>query len=323
MNTSLASTPKIDLLRSRASCLAAARTFFSQRDLLEVDCGALVRSPPIDSNIDVMSVSVTPHETGYLHTSPEYAMKKLLSEGIGDIFYLGHVFRKEESGPRHNPEFTMAEWYRVGFSLPEMIQETCEFIALFTGSLPLRILSYREAFQHYVRIDYTKDPLLDAAKNHRIDLPEDAHLWSRDELLDLLLSHIIEPKLGQKEMTILTDYPPNQAALACLTTKNGELVAERFEIYIQGLELANGYHELSDAEELRERFHLLNQERKKEGKEPYAIDEELLDSLQSGTFPPCCGVSVGFDRVLMLKHNAKSLSEVITATFGRSGHCAL
>ena len=313
-----ASIPKIDLLRSRAEALAAARAFFQKRGVLEVDCNALVRAPPLDSNIEVMSVAVTSQETGYLHTSPEYAMKQMLSEAAQDIYFLGHVYRQGEIGRRHNPEFTMAEWYRIGFSLSQMIEETCDFIAFFTGALPKRTLSYRKAFEDYAGIDYSRDSipaLYAAAKKYAIDLPANASLWDRDTFLSLFLTHVIEPKLGRQEMTILTDYPCNEAALACLIEKEGELVAERFEIYIDGLELANGYHELADPVELRKRFAIKNQKRLEEGKEPYALDEDLLSSLAKGSFPPCCGVSVGFDRVLMLKHKLQTISEILPSSW--------
>jgi lysyl-tRNA synthetase class 2 len=307
-------TLKINLLRSRAQALAAARSFFAKRGVLEVDCNALVYKPPLDSNIDVMSVAVTLREVGYLHTSPEYAMKQLLCETAQDIYFLGHVYRQGEIGWRHNPEFTMAEWYRIGFSFDQMIEETCDFITLFTKPLPKRKLSFRKAFEYYVGINYSHDSiatLYDAAKRHAIDLSENALLWDRDTFLSLLLTHVIEPKLGQEELTILIDYPCSEAALACVVEKEGELVAERFEIYGNGLELANGYHELDDPIELRRRFTLKNEKRVEEGKEPYALDEQFLSSLSKGKFPPCCGVSVGFDRVLMLKYKLQTISEIL------------
>ncbi|MBX9744639.1 MAG: hypothetical protein K2X08_05450, partial [Chlamydiales bacterium] len=239
-----------------------------------------------------------------------YAMKKLLTEGSGDIYFLGHVYRKGELGPRHNPEFTMAEWYRVNYQLADMIDETCEFLSLFTGSLPKRILSYQEAFFSYIHLDpetaSIKD-LLDAAKQSKIDLAFDAASWGKDTLNHLLLTHVIEPRLGRGEMTVLTDYPPHEAALACVVKKKGRFVAERFEIYINGLELANGYHELSVAAELRKRFERLNQERKT----PYPLDEQFLSALETGLFPPCCGVSVGFDRALMIQYGLSNISEII------------
>lgn len=290
----------LKFLKDRAYMLRQARDFFYDRNILEVDCGALVKRAPIDSNIDVISSSVSNTEQGFLHTSPEYAMKRLLSQGIGDIFFLGHVFRKGEIGRLHNPEFTMAEWYRIDLSFEELIQETCAFISLFLGPLPVRILSYRKAFSQYAGIDYAKDPL-----DHLEHYP-----WSRAEKIHYILSHHIEPKLGSEELTVLIDYPPNEAALACLVEKNGELVAERFEIYHRGVELANGYRELSDAKELKERFNLENKARSMRNQEIYILDEEFLAAIEKG-LPDCCGVSVGFDRALMLRNRAERLSQVI------------
>ena len=290
-------------LKNRALMLKKARSFFEEKKILEVDCGALVKRAPIDSNIDVISAYISHSEQRFLHTSPEYAMKKLLSQGSGDIYFLGHVFRKEETGRLHSPEFTMAEWYRIGFSLKEMMEETSDFLSLFLGPLSIEIISYREAFQKYAQIDYTKDSL----DKH---IPHHATHWSRLEGLHYILSHIIEPNLGTAGLTFLCDYPPYEAALACLTEKNGETVAERFEIYHKGVELANGYHELSNGKTLRDRFEKENQAREKRNQEPYLLDEEFLSSL-NGDFPPCCGVSVGFDRAFMLQQNAKTLKEVI------------
>lgn len=301
-------SPKI--LESRANALAAAREFFRKRGVMEVDCPALVRSPPNDAHIDVMSVAVSHSETGYLHTSPEYAMKKLLAKGAGDIYFLGHVYRKAEVGFRHNPEFTMAEWYRVGFSFSQMIEETCDFIRLFLGPCPKKVISYRDAFDTYAGIDperASQKDFLEVIKKSGIELPKDSSGWGKEVLIDLVLTHIIEPRFSLNELTVLIDYPPEQAALACLVEKEGHLVAERFEIYRNGLELANGYHELSDAAELRRRFERLNTKRD----EPYPLDEELLKALQSGSFPPCCGVSVGFDRALMIQENLSDIEQAI------------
>lgn len=283
------------ILKDRAHMLAQARTFFAERGVTEVDTGALVKCPPNDSNIDVIAVN---QDNGYLHTSPEFAMKRLLAAGLGDCYFLGHVFRKGELGHLHNPEFTMVEWYRLGISFSDMIQETCEFLFLFLGPQPIRSLSYREAFEQYVGINYSTISLQEL---HRLTQTT----WSRETCLYYLLSHQIEPKLGSNELTVLTDYPLQQAALACVKEKNQELVAERYEIYYQGVELANGYHELSDADELRRRFHTINLTRS----EPYAIDEKFLSALHH--LPDCCGVALGFDRALMLKHKLKSIKQVI------------
>lgn len=291
--------------------LAAAREFFAQRNVLEVDCTALSPYPAIDSNIDVITANVSPSQIGYLHTSPEYAMKRLLSQGIGDIYYLGHVFRQGEIGRLHNPEFTMAEWYRLGFSLEEMIEETCALIHLFLpNTFPIRKISYRAAFAEYAKVDYskaTREELIEAAK--QLQLKPDP-TWPRETLVHFLLTHAIEPFLGRNELTILMDYPPYEAALACVVEKSGELVAERFEAYYQGIELCNGYHELGQTKELRSRFHAENEARVRVGKIAYPLDEPFLAALDHH-FPDCCGVSVGIDRLLLLRHKAKSLGDIL------------
>jgi len=286
--------------------LHRARTFFSERNITEVDCCALVRRAPLDANIDVMSVAVTESQKGFLHTSPEISMKKLLASGSGDIYYLGHVFRKGEVGSRHNPEFTMTEWYRIGFSLDQMIAETCEFLFLFLGPFEIEILSYREAFLRYLGINYTEISL-DELK--LLTQEEHTENWDRTTYIHFLLSHKIEPLLGKDKLTVLSDYPPQEAALAVVETKNGEKVAKRFEIYHQGVELTNGYQELNDPTELRRRFAQENKARKALGKEAYPLDENLFSAIEQ--LPSCCGVSVGFDRALMLRHKKQSLSQVL------------
>ncbi len=299
--------------------LARARAFFAERNILEVDCGALSRSAPVDAYIDVIEAQVSSSEKGYLHTSPEYAMKRLLASGIGDIYFLGRVYRKEEAGRLHNPEFTMAEWYRIGIPFDQMIQETCEFLFLFLGSLPVRKLSYREAFSSFLGIDYSRakpGELAALAPRYGIALPEDAAAWTTDVFLHLYLTHVIEPHLGKNELTVLTDYPPYEAALACVVEKNGEQVAERFEIYHQGVELTNGYHELRNPEEQRLRFHEENRERKALGKESYALDEKFLSSLAA--LPDCCGVSVGIDRALMLRNKRNAIRDVLPFSWEES-----
>jgi len=266
--------------------LAQARGFFAARGVMEVDPGALIKCPPNDPHIECIGVD---QDGGFLHTSPEYAMKRLLAEGLGDIYYLGHVYRKGECGALHNPEFTMVEWYRCGISFADMIQETAEFLFLFLGNLPIQIMSYRQAFETYAGIDP----------------PLEQNGWSRETRLHYLLSHKVEPQLGHGCLTILIDYPPSEAALACVVQKNGETVAERYEIYHQGVELCNGYHELNDAEELRRRF----AENNKMRKTPYPLDEQFLTALKH--LPDCCGVALGFDRALMLRHQLRAIETVI------------
>lgn len=299
------------ILRDRAEMLQKCRAFFQKRGLLEVDTPSLSPFGAVDLNIDLIPAQVSISQPGYLHTSPEYAMKQLLSAHHCDLYYLGHVFRQGEIGPRHNPEFTMAEWYRLYFTFEQMIEETCAFLSLFLGPLPIRTLTYREAFETHLDLNYTEAPLsLLLAKAAPYNPSPDSANWPRDTLIQFLLSHAIEPHLGQNELTALIYYPPQEAALARTLLSNNELVAERFEIYHRGIELANGYHELPDSAELRRRFEQANLERLSLSKPAYPLDEPFLASLGS-SFPDCCGVSVGFDRALMLRHRAKALSEVV------------
>ena len=286
-------------LETRAQMLSKARDFFQKRNVLEIDTGALMKRASIDTNIDCLSVE---GGTAYLHTSPEYALKRLLSSGVGDCYFLGHVYRKEELGRYHNPEFTMVEWYRIGFSFSEIIQETAEFLFLFFGKLPISTISYREAFEKFVGIDPKTSSLETLQSLTR-------EKWSEKECIHYLLSHKIEPNLGHNELTVLIDYPPDEAALAKTEIVQGERVAKRFEIYYQGIELANGYDELADAEELKKRFEKTNAQRERSGKEKYLLDEKFLTSLK--VLPECSGVALGFDRALMLHMKKKSIKEVI------------
>lgn len=303
---------KIQRLQDRALYLRKARSFFIDRGVLEVDTPVLSRSAPIDEHIDIMSVSLGEEGVGYLHSSPEYAMKRLLCLGIGDIFQLSHVFRLAEFSPLHNPEFTMVEWYRVGMDFSLFIEETVEFIELFLGKKPHRHITYKEAFMQYVGVDPMKakaGDLLKIAKDHGLDLSSNIE-EEKDTLLHLLMGFVIEPYLGKEELTILVDYPASQAALAALEEKDGELVAKRFEIYYQGIELGNGYLELTDAKQQKERLQESNQKRIHKGKPSLPLDSHFIASLEKG-MPPCCGVAVGFDRLLQLRHQARHLQEIL------------
>ena len=279
--------------------LARARAFFQERDILEIDCNAMVKRPPIDSNIECIRVD---QDSSFLHTSPEYALKRLLAEGIGDCYFLGHVFRKGEIGSLHNPEFTMAEWYRVGLSFEEMIQESAAFLFLFFGEKKIETLSFRKAFETYIGIDYKKEPLENLQR-----LTQSS--WDRPTCLQSLLTEEIEPKLGRGKLSALIEYPPEEAALACVEERGGELVAMRFEIYYEGVELCNGYKELADPSEIANRFEKINLERLTANLPPYPLDEKFLLSLQK--LPPCCGVALGFDRAMMLRHKVAALSQVL------------
>ena len=300
-------------LRDRALMLQKARAFFAAKGVLEVDCPALSLSAPVDRHIEVMQVHLKNNQIGYLHTSPEYGMKRLLSEGIGDIYQISHVFRDGEIGPLHNPEFTMAEWYRCGFSFQEMIRETCDFICLFLGDLPSQQISYKDAFSRYLHIDYTTADLHALAKAQGASA--DARSWDRDTLLQYLMSVAIEPHLGKESLLALIHFPASQSALAKTAMHGKEPIAYRFEIFYNGMELANGYHELTDPVEQQQRFESANALRTREGKRALAIDEKFLQSLNG--LPDCCGVAVGFDRLMLLRHKVTSLSRVLPISWDK------
>jgi lysyl-tRNA synthetase class 2 len=288
--------------------LAALRTFFKKRHVLEVDVPIVSRLASVDAHIDLVGAEVL-GAPAWLHSSPEYAMKRLLAEGIGDIYQLSHVFRDGELGARHNPEFMMIEWYRVGMSFDHLIEETCDLIRLFVGKRPHEIISYKEAFRRYVGIDPFHAPRAELQK-----CVPDILCNDREELLHAIMGMKIEPELGKEGLTVLAYYPPSQAALAKTQVVEGETVAERFEIYCEGIELANGYHELQDPQEQLRRLEEANELRRAMGKNTLPIDMRFIKALEKG-LPECSGVAVGFDRLMMLRHGERKLEEVMPFIF--------
>ena len=293
--------------------LEGARAFFKERGVIEVDCPLLTRMASVDVHIDLIPAIYSGKETRYLHSSPEYGMKRLLVEGIGDCFQLAHVFRDGEYGKKHNPEFMMAEWYRLNIDFDSFVSDTLEFIRLFLGPLPSESVSYREVFEKYLHINpfaASEEELLELLAKYEIDIPNGLKDEGKDAILNIILGVIIEPQLGKDQLTVLQYYPASQAALAKTKSLQGDLVASRYEIYYQGIELCNGYDELACAKEQRARLEEANQGRLFFGKQPLPIDQSFLEALEKG-LPSCCGVAVGFDRLMMLRHKAASLAEVI------------
>lgn len=252
---------------------------------MEVDTPMLSQYAPVDAHIDLFEV-----EGGYLHSSPEYGMKKLLAAGSGDIYQLGHVFRKDEVGALHAPEFTMIEWYRVETTQEAFLQENIELLELFLGRQVCVQKPYAHAFEEAVGLPLTAFPeeLMERGKALGFELHD------KKDVINLLWGCVVEPTF--QELTIVTDFPEDQAALA--QVQGG--VAERFEIYFKGIELGNGYHELTDPVEQKNRLIAANQERIALGKAPLPYDPELLHALEKG-LPDCYGIALGFDRLLMLK----------------------
>ena len=283
------------IIKKRAEMLRATREFFYSKDIIEVDTPALSPFANIDTYIDPIKTC-----SGYLHTSPEYGMKKLLAEGHSNIYQLSHVYRKEEIGSLHRTEFMMVEWYR-NLPFEKMIQETIEFIKIFIPTAIVEIETYEELLTKHAGItsDATKSEILHCIEKHNIPA-------SPGDCINYIWASLVEPHLGKQKLTVVKDYPKTMSALAEI--QNG--VAKRFEIYYDGIELANGYLELRCPKEQLKRFEITNLERVDLGKEALPLDPSFMQALEQG-FGACCGVACGFDRLLMLHIGEKDIQSVL------------
>ena len=315
-----ASTVEPRTLKLRAELLRDIRHFFHDRDVLEVTTPSLGAAGVSELHLNNLTLDVA-GQTGFLQTSPEYAMKRLLAGGSCAIYQLGPAFRDGESGRRHHFEFTMLEWYRPGFSLAETMAETEALLTELLPGMPgLQRLEYKTVFEEFTCINphtITIAQLQQVVREHGVD---DSHIDFHDDTgclgdyLDLLFSSLVEPHLSHK---VVTDFPVCQAALARLKDNSaGETVAARFEIFIRGMEITNGYDELGDSGELRHRFELNNELRARRRLPQIAPDEKLLAAVPF--MPRCSGVAMGFDRVLMIRADLDDISRVIhfTRDFG-------
>ena len=302
-------------LLTRAKLIEEIRRFFTDRGLLEVETPVLSEFGVTDVHLATFSTEfISPFgkqsKTLWLSTSPEYHMKRLLAAGSGPIFQIGKVFRNEEAGNRHNPEFTMLEWYRPHFDMYRLINEVDDLLQQILECPPAESMSYQFAFQQYVGLDPLSADLaelVEKAKKHQLMGAENE---SRDTLLQFLFSAVVEPQIGQDAPVVVYHFPASQAALAQISSEDLR-VAERFEFYYKGLELANGFHELSDAREQLRRFQQDNLQREKMGLPVRTIDTRLLSALQAG-IPNCSGVALGVDRLLMIAMGAEHIKEVIS-----------
>jgi len=306
-------TSSLEAIRRRAQALRWTREFFHERGVLEVETPAMVNAAVSDVNLGSVRVEMPGRDAPlFLHTSPEYAMKRLLAAGSGDIYQVCHVYRGAERGRQHNPEFTMLEWYRLGFSLDELMDEVGQLVrGLLREELPVEMLSYREAVATHAGFDPLDAPdaeLIRAAEVLGMDSAH-SHRASRDELLDLIVGAQVGPALGANALTFVHGYPASQAALARLDSTDPR-VALRFELYHRGIELANGYHELSEITEQRQRFGNDQELRRRRGLPVNPLDPNLLAALEAG-LPDCAGVALGFDRVLMLAMGTASIDDVL------------
>jgi lysyl-tRNA synthetase class 2 len=308
-------------LQLRARLYALIRSYFAGRDVLEVETPILSAGANTDPNIESFAARFSGHvDAGtperWLRTSSEFAQKRLLAAGVGDCYELGRVFRNGEAGRRHNPEFTMLEWYRVGWDHMRLIDECVDLVcaALTLAGLKAAVLrtTYRALFIDTLGVDpfFAEIGLLAATLG---DVKVDAAGLTRDDWLDLLLTHRIQPLFPRDRITAVHDYPASQCALAKI--RAGEPpVAERFELYLGVHELANGYHELTDAAEQRRRFDRDNARRRERGLAELPLDENLLAALECG-LPDCAGVALGIERLLMAMTGATDIAGVLAFAF--------
>jgi lysyl-tRNA synthetase class 2 len=285
-----------EVLQARARILRLIRSFFDERGFFEVQTPCLSRDVVVDRYIEPLSIEVflpQGRETFWLQTSPEFAMKRLLAAGAGAIYQIGPAFRAHESGDQHNVEFTMLEWYRAGDDYEAGMQLLDDFAQVVIGTPPAQRLTFREAFSRFAAVD-----------------PFDGN--TDFELVNELMDSKIAPALATLPAVILYDWPAEQAALArTRISRDGHEVAERFELFSNGLELANGYHELRDADELLRRNHRINALRKRDGRPELPVNSQLLAAMKNG-LPPASGVALGMDRLVMRMLQLARISDVMS-----------
>lgn len=313
----------IAALRQRAALNACIRDFFATRGVLEVETPILSVAGNTEPNIDSFHTRFSGHvDAGeaqrWLRTSPEYPLKRLLAAGVGDCYELGRVFRNGEAGGRHNPEFTMLEWYRVGWDHHRLIGETAALVraalSLVQREARLEVIDYRSLYRRQLGVDpFEAD--IDALRAPLSEIHIDPQGLTRDDWLDLLMTHCIQPAFGDDTMTVVHDWPASQAALARVRPGTPAL-AERFELYLGPVELANGYHELNDAAEQRARFERDLAVRRMRGAVLPPLDEALLAALPQ--LPDCAGVAVGVDRLLMAMNRTPAIADVLAIDFARA-----
>jgi lysyl-tRNA synthetase class 2 len=315
------------VLRQRAQLLASLRRFFAERNILEVETPLLCSSGITDPSIEpFMARSAHPRDAiedvviaqpRFLQTSPEYAMKRLLAAFSEPIYQLTRAFREGEAGGRHNPEFSLLEWYRPGFDHHQLMDEVAELARHSLGQRSLHKYSYRQLFSERLQVDPFTAPVAELERIARRHLDPGNLRGDRDLWLQLLMSHVLEPQLGTGAICFVYDYPASQAALARIVQADDVQVGQRFELYVDGLELANGYCELTDAREQRRRFEHDNDLRRERGQSERPVDEYLLAALAQG-LPFCSGVALGVDRLLMLAVGATDIREVLAFDWQRS-----
>lgn len=305
-------TASLEAMKARAELMSTVRAFFAARNVLEVDTPQLAHYGVSDPHIQCIPVP----GYGYLQSSPEYHMKRLLAAGSGPIYQTCKAFRDGEAGGRHNPEFTMLEWYRPGFALKDLIDECLALFAeLFPGATSQHY-HFRALFHHVTGLDPLKaedSALIACAEQH--GAPSDL---DKAAAVDYLMATQVEPALPADQLTVVNDFPGWAAALAQThQDRDGAVVARRFEIYYRGLELANGYQELTDAQEQRRRFEQDNILRQQYKLNIMEADDYLLNAMDQG-LPPCSGVAMGVERLLMAQETLPRISDTLTFPWDRA-----
>lgn len=310
-------------LQGRAKLYELIRNFFSDRGVLEVETPILSAAGNTDPNIESFNAPFHGHvDAGsrerWLRTSPEYPLKRLLADGVGDCYELGRVFRNGEAGERHNPEFTMLEWYRVGWNHRQLMEEAIALVEAALALVGQRVEVVIEGYRQFFLDELGLDPLhadIDELRKPLAEYDIEPSGLTRDDWLDLLITHKLQPSFPRERITVIHDYPASQSALARIRPGNPPL-AERFELYLGPHELANGYHELNDAAEQRARFERDNARRRERGLREMPIDEQLLAVLER--MPDCAGVAMGIERLLMCMAGTDRIADVLAFPFSKA-----
>lgn len=320
MQTSWQPTASIEQLRQRATIIASIRQFFAERQVMEVDTPAMSHATVTDIHLhtfqtEFVGPGYADGQQLFFMTSPEFHMKRLLAAGSGCIYQINKAFRNEENGRFHNPEFTMLEWYRVGFDHHQLMDEMDELLQRIVNCGAAERMTYQQAFINVLGVCPLESSMTDlkivAGQLGLSDIaePED----DRDTILQLLFSMGVEHKIGQDVPAFVYDFPASQAALAKINAKDSR-VADRFEVYFKGIELANGFHELDNPKEQLTRFEQDNAKRREMGLQPQPIDLHLIAALEAG-LPDCAGVALGVDRLIMLALGCDHIDQVTAFPF--------
>ena len=319
-------TATLETLQQRARIIQRVRQYFDSRDFLEVETPLLSHDIVVDRYLEPIAIEPSAVGLGgetdqsfWLQTSPEFGMKRILASGATAIYQIAKAFRGGEVGQRHNPEFTMLEWYRCGDDQQTGIDFLGQFVSAILDTAPHSALSYRQAFERYAQLDPFTAPISDfaaAAQERECDVSALAGVEDIDAWRNLVLTEVIEPQLGAQSPEIIYDWPASQAALA-VTRNEQHPVAERFELYYRAIELANGYHELLDADELIARNQAVNKQRVCDGQPPLPENSRLLSAMQHG-LPACAGVALGIDRLVMLATGNNDIKRVMAFDFDRA-----